>query len=405
MTKLDPPAWMQSTETKAVLAALRSGGAEVRFVGGAVRDTLLARPVTDIDLATPEPPETVMQRLTEAGLRAIPTGLSHGTVTALSGGRQYEITTLRRDVETDGRRAVVAFTDDWAEDAARRDFTMNALYLDGNGVLFDPTGGYADVLAGRVRFVGDAEARIKEDALRLLRFFRFQAHYGRSDADPVALAACARCAADLDTLSGERLWLETSRLLLAENPIPTLRLMAKAGILTHLPGPMMAIDALDRLLKIESGQYASGTLRRLACLIPLNSAAAVAGRFRLSNAERETLTVLTGTKFRQWARPDRKIWKEQSYRLGPALACDLFLLAWVDASGAPEEARNWASTLDFLKGWSPPLFPLRGEDLLQEGASPGPAIGQILRHLEEGWIAGDFAEGREGLLKKAKSQM
>src|SRR6185437_3989474 len=223
------PAWVDDAGTRAVLAALGAEGGTARFVGGCVRDTLLGRPIGDIDIATPLTPDRVLARLKAAGIKAVPTGLVHGTVTAVTPQRHLEITTLRRDVETDGRHARIAFTADWAADAARRDFTMNALYLDADGNLFDPMGGLADLRAGRVRFVGDAATRIREDVLRLLRFYRFHAQLGRGTADPTARAACHALAALLPSLSGERIAAETLKLLAAADPIPTLALMAEDG--------------------------------------------------------------------------------------------------------------------------------------------------------------------------------
>src|SRR5215510_13136350 len=216
--RLDPQPWMIAAETVAVMAALSSAGGEARFVGGCVRDALLGRPVTDVDIATHEPPERVMNLLSRAGIKAVPTGIKHGTVTAVIGRKHFEITTLRRDVETYGRHARVEYTNDWAADAARRDFTMNALFCSLDGTIYDPFGGLADLREHRVRFVGDAEARIREDVLRLLRFFRFYAHYGAPPPDAAALAACRALAPLLPTLSGERVCGETLKLLLAPEP-------------------------------------------------------------------------------------------------------------------------------------------------------------------------------------------
>src|SRR5713226_4802519 len=203
--RIVPQSWMIEAPTRAVLAALGAGGAVVRFVGGCVRDALLGRAIGDIDIATPDLPETVLTLLEAASIKAVPTGIAHGTITAVVPPRHFEITSLRRDVETFGRHARVAFTDDWAADAARRDFTMNALFLDAEGQVFDPVGGLEDLRAGRVRFVGDAEARIREDVLRLLRFYRFHAHYGRGEADEAARAACRALAHLLPGLSGDRI--------------------------------------------------------------------------------------------------------------------------------------------------------------------------------------------------------
>ncbi|MFP5513038.1 MAG: CCA tRNA nucleotidyltransferase, partial [Alphaproteobacteria bacterium] len=249
--RLSPQPWMTAPESRAVFAALDAGGADARFVGGCVRDAWLGRPVKDIDVATHAPPERVMELLEAAGIRVIPTGIDHGTVTALCGGKPYEITTLRRDVETDGRHARVEFTDDWMEDAARRDLTMNALSCTPDGAMFDPFGGLADLAAGRVRFVGEARRRIEEDVLRLLRFFRFHAHYGRGDPDAEALAACRELAPRLPTLSGERVRGELFRLLTAPCAAAVWRLMMGQGIMVHLLPEAMDADRLDRLIAVE----------------------------------------------------------------------------------------------------------------------------------------------------------
>ena len=221
---------MTAPATRAVTEALSAEGATVRFVGGCVRDAVLGRDAKDVDIATPDPPETVIALLEAAGLKAVPTGIAHGTVTAVADGTPFEVTTLRHDVETDGRHAKVAFTDDWVADAARRDFTLNALYCDADGALYDPVGGIEDARRGRVRFVGDARARIEEDALRLLRFFRFHAHYGRGEADATALAACRELAPLLANLSGERLRDETLKLLAAPESAPVVALMIDMGV-------------------------------------------------------------------------------------------------------------------------------------------------------------------------------
>ena len=239
--KLEPQGWMTAPDSRAVLEALQAEGAEVRFVGGCVRDALAGRPVKDIDLATADPPEKVISLLEQAGLKAVPTGIAHGTVTAVSDHHPYEVTTLRRDVETHGRHATVAFTDDWAADAARRDFTFNALSCRADGTLFDPYEGEADLRAGRVRFVGDARERIEEDYLRLLRFFRFHAHYGRGEPDRAGLAAAAALAPKLVRLSGERIRTEIFTLLKAPDPVPVLEVMARhrifAAVLPDLGSP------------------------------------------------------------------------------------------------------------------------------------------------------------------------
>ncbi|MFQ5959208.1 MAG: CCA tRNA nucleotidyltransferase, partial [Alphaproteobacteria bacterium] len=244
---IEPQRWMTVRATRAVVDALRAQGAEVRFVGGCVRDAVAGRKVTDVDIATPDPPETVIRLLEAAGIRVVPTGIKHGTVTAVVARRPFEITTLRRDVETYGRHAKVAFTDDWTADAARRDFTINALFCAPDGTLYDPFGGLDDLRAGRVRFVGDAVQRIREDVLRLLRFFRFYAHYGRPPPDAEALAACRAMALALPSLSGERVCAELLRLLAADDPAAVLELMIEADVLEFVLPEVAGVGALAEL--------------------------------------------------------------------------------------------------------------------------------------------------------------
>ena len=267
VARLAPPPWSRETPIAALVAALCEGGGSTRFVGGCVRDTLRGAPVKDIDLATPLPPESVRERVEAAGFRAIPTGIAHGTVTVAAAGRGFEVTTLRRDVKTDGRRAEVAFTDDWIADAARRDFTVNAMSLAPDGALYDPFGGRADLAAGSVRFVGDARRRIGEDYLRILRFFRFFAWLGRLPPDSEALAACAALAEGVERLSGERVRAETLKLLAAPDPLPALDLAAGAGVLRRvLPRPRPDWrERLGRLTELEGD--AGDPVRRLAATV------------------------------------------------------------------------------------------------------------------------------------------
>src|SRR5215470_14951797 len=276
--RLPAQPWMLETATRDVLAALTADGDPARFVGGCVRDALLGRPVADIDIATPAPPDRVLALLARAGIRALPTGIAHGTVTALADRRHFEITTLRHDVSTDGRRAVVAFTADWAADAARRDFTINALFCDAEGRVYDHVGGLADLAARRVRFVGDARTRIREDVLRLLRFFRFYAQLGVPPPDEAALAAAGELAPLLPLLSGERVRAELLRLLASPDPAAVLRLMQAHGVLAHLLPPGLDLDRLAGLVAVEQRVAgAADPLRRLAALLHDAAAAAALG--------------------------------------------------------------------------------------------------------------------------------
>ncbi|MDX1426079.1 MAG: CCA tRNA nucleotidyltransferase, partial [Kiloniellales bacterium] len=276
--KIAPQDWMTAPATRAVLAALGAEGAVPRFVGGCVRDAVVARPVTDVDIATPDPPQRVIALIERAGLKAVPTGLAHGTVTAVADGRPFEVTSLRVDVETYGRHAKVAFTDDWQADAARRDLTINALSCDPDGRIYDYFGGLADLRAGRVRFVGEPRARIREDYLRLLRFFRFHAHYGRGAPDPEGLAAAGELAPEATHLSGERVRAELLRLLAAPDPAPVVAVMAAAGVLRAFlpeagPGPDGAA-ALAALGELPGATAEPDPLLRLAALLPPDPAAA-----------------------------------------------------------------------------------------------------------------------------------
>ena len=405
------PDWMAAPETRAVTDALGAKGAVVRFVGGCVRDTLLGRAVADIDLATPDPPETVTALLKKAGLRAIATGIEHGTITAVADGRSFEVTTLRHDVETFGRHAKVAFTDDWEADSMRRDFTMNAIYCGPDGTLYDPQNGEADLRAGRVRFVGEARERIAEDVLRLLRFFRFHAWFGKGAADEDALAACREAVAQLEILSVERVWHELKRLLAAPDPAPHIRLMAENGILQHVLPEMKTGTgtdaALAALTAIEAGLGKAGPgesepLRHLAILLggkdAETAAEKVAERLKLSNAERDRLAALAGGELD--AGGDATTWRRALYTSGAELFRDRVLLAWATN---PQREETYRKMLAEAEAWTPPSLPATGGDVLALGMDPGAAVGEMLSRLEAWWIAEDFKPGREDCLEKLKA--
>jgi len=384
------PAWLHDSALQKVLAALGAGGQEVRFVGGCVRDTLAGRPVNDVDLATPDPPDVVMKKLAAAGLKAVPTGIAHGTVTAVSGGKGFEITTLRHDLETYGRHAKVGFTDDWQADAARRDLTFNAMSLSPDGRLYDPFGGAADLAAGRVRFVGRAAQRIAEDHLRLLRFFRFYAYYGRGRLDPEARAAAKALAPKLRTLSVERLRDELLRILAAPEPLPVLRQMAALGVLAEALPEAGGLDRLAAFLPLE-GRFRSApdALLRLACLLDWDAAGIVAlgRRLRLSNAQRRTLETVTAMARDLESLPAAL--DALLHRHGRAKVQAALLLAWAAAAAAgrappPAEVEaDWAR----VAAWHDRDFPLRGQDLLEAGVAPGPQLGELLDDLESWWVA------------------
>ncbi len=361
--------WTQRGDLAALITALGKGNA--RYVGGAVRDTLLGLPVKDIDLATTLDPREAMRRVKAAGIKCVPTGIDHGTVTALLAGGPVEITTLRRDVATDGRRATVAFSDDWREDAARRDFTINALYADpASGELSDWFGGLDDLTARRVRFIGDARERIREDHLRILRYFRFQARFGSQPADIEAESACAELAPMLKGLSRERIGMETMNLLALPGPAPTFMRMAELGVIAVIL-PEAVPAALAALVEQERRQaVAPDPLRRLAALLPAEPALAdqVAARLRLSGARKKRLVLAVE---RTLGDP-----RALAYRHGRDVALDRLLIAGADI--AP------------LEGWEIPTFPLKGGEVVARGVKAGPQVAHMLHTIEAAWIAEGF---------------
>ncbi len=404
---------MEAESTRAVIKAVTSAGAEARFVGGCVRAAVLGRAVKDIDIATGEPPERVIALLEKAGIKAIPTGLAHGTVTAVIGKAKFEITTLRLDVETDGRHAKVAFTDDWARDAARRDLTINAMFLAPDGQLFDPCGGLADLEEGRVRFVGDANLRIAEDVLRLLRYFRFFAEYDRPPPDAEALAACRDLAGELGKLSGERVRAELMKLLTAAGAAATLEIMAEEGILPHVLPEARAFARLAALCAIEDATEAPGVapdgLRRLACVLDVDGAGAkaVAARLRLSNADADRLTALAGRAEGLGPAADANAVRRRLYRLGADIYRDLALIEWAGAKAADADLAETASDgyraqLATADTWIAPSLPVGGEDVLALGVGAGPEVGALLERIEAWWLDQDFAPDREACLRKLK---
>ena len=409
--RLDPQPWMTVPETRAVIAALTAEGAEVRFVGGCVRDAVIGRPVKDVDIATHDPPERVMALLKKAGITVVPTGLKHGTVTAVIGKSHFEITTLRRDVETFGRHATVEFTNDWTADAARRDLTMNALFCAPDGRLFDPFGGLADLRARRVRFVGDAVTRIREDVLRLLRFFRFYAHYGAPPPDAEALAAARELAPLLPTLSGERVCGETLKLLMAPDPASVIALMRDEGVLSHFLPEGTGIARLAALVTVEGIAPKrlvpeADAIRRLAALLDggAPAAEAVAVRLRLSNAERERLIAIAGGPW-PVADLDGPARRRLLYRLGRERFRDAALYAWAEALAGTlatadrYETESWIDLVGAIET-ALPAFPLRGRDALELGLPPGPEVGRLVAEVESWWIDGDFRADRAACLAR-----
>jgi poly(A) polymerase len=371
MDRLPDCDWTRREDLAALVAAL--GPDNARYVGGAVRDTLLGLPVKDIDLATPLLPDEVIARLDEAGIRSVPTGIEHGTVTAVLPLGPVEITTLRHDVTTDGRRATVAFARDWRDDAARRDFTINALYADpASGEIADYFGGLADLAARRVRFIGDARQRIREDHLRILRYFRFQARFGSQPADEESENACAELAATLKGLSRERVGMEMMNLLGLPDPAPTVSRMAELGVLAVIL-PEAQVPALAELVAEERQQDAApDALRRLAALLPADAplAEAVASRFRLSGAQKKRLALAAGRGGE--ANDARAL----AYRLGRDAAIDRLLLA--------------GEAITPLEAWDIPVFPLKGGQIVAAGVTAGPQVARTLQAVEARWIAEGF---------------
>ena len=394
--------WLQRPETQAVLAALAARGFAARAVGGAVRNALLGLPVSDVDIATTARPEEVVAAAETAGLRAIPTGIAHGTVTIVAGGRTYEVTTLRKDVETYGRHASVTFTDDWAADARRRDFTLNALYCDAGGEVFDPLSGYADLAARRVRFIGEAAERIREDYLRILRFFRFTAQYAEGPPDAPGLAACVLGREGLAILSGERVCQELLRLLVARRGPELVRWMLDYGLLPQVLGLAPRPTLLARLADLESALgLAPDAVLRLAGLgveVP-EDAEGLRNRLRLSN---EDAAKLTRASIRAPAfdpAVSESAAKAQLYAVGDAAYREGVLLAWA-RSGDEPASDAWRRRLSLPERWQAPRFSIRGDDVMALGVPAGPRVGELLRTLEGWWIAGDFTADEAALHSK-----
>ncbi len=380
--RIELPMPMKDAPVQRLFAALGAAGVASRFVGGCVRNAVLGRAIDDIDVAVDKPPADVMRALEAAKIKAIPTGLRHGTVTAIADSRRFEITTLRRDVETDGRRAVVAFTDDWLTDAERRDFTFNALYAEPDGTLYDPFDGRADLAAGKVRFIGDPDRRIAEDRLRVLRFFRFNAWYGRPPIDGPGFDACRRNASTVSGLSAERVAKELLRTLEAAQAADALEAMAEAGALDHwLP----EYDGTARLRALIEREGTPDALRRLAAVVETDAdATAIGKRLKLSTQQALRLQVMLAAEPVVGRHPRAEI-----YQLGTTLFVDRVLLL------APD---NWRALLALAQAWTPPDLPVGGADALTLGLTPGPRIGRLIAAVERWWIEHDFAPDRAACL-------
>ena len=377
-----------------------------RLVGGCVRDAVLGALASDVDLSTKLLPDQVQQACAAVGICTVPTGIAHGTITAIVDGRPFEITTLRKDVSTDGRRATVAFTDDWHEDAYRRDFTMNALYCDANGTIFDPTGqGVADALAGNLVFVGDPDQRIIEDHLRILRYFRFAARFTKGALTGPALEACARHASAISALSVERVWSELKKILGAEDPRAAIKAMANTGVLAVALPEAIDITTFNALLELETSAFLNGDpLQRLMALLPRDLAVVttLCTRLKLSSIE--------GDRLKAWARDETHLVSYLSareayqalYWMGNQTYLDRVRVAWA-SNAEPRRATQWRTMLAFEGGFVAPRFPVSGNQVIAAGAAPGPAVGAVLAEVERWWVANDFIDDELSVIERLKA--
>jgi poly(A) polymerase len=412
VTIADKAAWLGDPALQKLLAVLSTSDETARIAGGAVRNAILEKPVADIDVATTNLPAQVIERAEAAGFRAVPTGIEHGTVTVIADGRPFEVTTLRADVETDGRHAKVVFGRDWRADAERRDFTINALYAGADGTVVDLVGGLADLQARTVRFIGDAEMRIREDYLRILRFFRFFAWYGAGRPDADGLKACARLKGGLERLSAERVWAELRKLLSAADPSRALLWMRQASVLTTIlpESEKWGIDAIHGLVAAERElHWPADPLLRLAAIVPpdVRRIEAMAARLRMSTAEAERLS--------QWASATplaadatELLARQKLYRhYGTGLSDRLKLVLAgarsraVNDNAALIEAAGFARLLKVAEAWRRPALPVTGKDLIELGMQEGPLLGERLKSLESAWLDSGFQLGRDALLERA----
>ena len=390
--------WLTEPALQTVLSLLSSEASPARVNGGAVRNALLGEPVADVDISTVLLPQDVIATIDEAGHKAVPTGIDHGTVTVIVHGHAFEVTTLRRDVATDGRRAVVAYTDNWREDALRRDLTMNALYCDADGTVFDPLDGLADVESRTVRFIEDAETRINEDYLRILRFFRFFAWYGRHRPDAAGLKACAKLKDGIEMLSVERIWHEFSKLLAAPDPTRAVLWMRTTGVMAKvLPeGDRWGIDSLAPFIELElaEGWQPDAVLRMMAILPPdVDRMKALAARLKLQNTVRDRLTEWAGATVPRTGQNAADLAKTL-YRSDLSALTDRTKLAMIDRA-TRDDLR---ALLSKIETYDRPTFPLRGGDLIEAGMDPGPAVSERLKALETRWVESGFTLEREALL-------
>jgi poly(A) polymerase len=410
MTSVANQDWFRAPDLIRVLAILNREGGEARVVGGAVRNSLMGLDVSDMDIATTLRPEAVLARAESEGIRCIPTGIKHGTVTLVVEGKPFEVTTLRHDVETDGRHAVVAFTDDWKADAERRDLTINALYADAKGEVHDYVGGIADVETATIRFIGEADQRIAEDYLRILRFFRFYAHYGRGRPDAAGLKACAAARGHLKTLSAERIWAELKKLLTAQDPFRALLWMRTCGVLTDIlpETEKWGIDFVPGLVAAEKRfGWEVEPMVRLCAMVPPDGErlAALARRLKMSTAESVVLESFAGFPSIGETTTTLRLQKLLYINGSDGAVARLKLaMAKLVASGADTKETlqaigHLSSLLSLAKKWEKPSLPIKGADLLASGMMPGPAMGEKLAALEALWIESGFKLTRSELLE------
>ena len=395
---LKDAAWLREGALARLLDVLGRDGEEARVVGGAVRNALLGEPIREFDIATTAVPQEVIRRATAAGFRPVPTGIEHGTITVVIGSRPFEVTTLREDVETFGRHASVRFGRDWRADAQRRDFTMNALSAGADGVVFDYVGGLADLNARRVRFIGDANKRIAEDYLRILRFFRFHAAYGHGLPDAAGLAACIAARAGLGQLSRERVRMELLKLLLARHATPALAAMAESGLLVPVLGGVPDLAGFQNMAKVETAAgVQADPVQRLGALGAriAEDAERLWQRLRLSNVEHERLASMAESWWRI-SPADEKGARALLYRLGPERFVDRVLLAWA-RSPATAHDPAWRALATLPEHWTAPVFPLKAADFIKRGVPQGPALGAALHEAEAAWIAADFPADPEAI--------
>jgi poly(A) polymerase len=386
--------WLMHGPAAEMLALLNAGGEEARIVGGAVRNALLGLPIGDIDIATTAPPQEVIRRAAAAGIRHVPTGIAHGTVMLVREGKSFEVTTLREDIETYGRKAKVAFGRDWKRDAQRRDFTMNGLSADAAGNVHDHVGGLDDLAARRVRFIGDPATRIAEDYLRVLRFFRIHAEYGEGAPDRAGLIACIRARDGLSVLSAERVRAELLKLLVARHAVPVAAIMSEAGLLGLLLAGVADLAGFSNMIKAEAALgVAADAIRRLGALAVRVSedGERLWQRLRLANAEHERLRFMSDG---WWRRPvDEQAARVVLYRLGPERYRDRMLLGFARDSHSADHGADharWREIASLPERWSAPAFPIKSADFIARGVGKGPALGAAMRAAEEAWIAQGF---------------